>query len=67
MSMTADDLKTVDEKGAAEILGAQVKTLQSWRWGKRGPKYLKVGRLVRYRLSDLAEYMERQTIRHEEA
>lgn len=65
MSMTLDEMKTLDEKAAAEILGVKVKTIQGWRWAKIGPKYLKIGRLVRYRISDLMAYLDKQTVNPE--
>lgn len=36
-------------------------TLDSWRWQRRGPRFIKVGRLVRYRESDLDAYLEGRT------
>ena len=46
-------------KQTAAILQASVKTLESWRRTQLyGPPYCKLGHLVRYRLSDLATYME---------
>lgn len=54
----------VDPKGAAEILGLKEGTLAVWRsknWN-RGPRYKKVGRKVRYRKTDLYEYMDSRTV-----
>ena len=46
-------------KQTAAILQVSVKTLESWRRTQLyGPPYCKLGHLVRYRLSDLATYME---------
>ena len=47
-----------DEKGAATYVGGQdspisTRTLQRWRLEGDGPVYVKLGRLVRYRKSDL--------------
>ena len=33
-----------------------IRTLERWRWLKRGPKYMKVGGRVRYRLSDVEAF-----------
>lgn len=66
--MTTDaKLMTVDEHEAAGILGLKVATLQKWRWEGTGPKFLKVGRLVRYRLSDLNEFLDGVTVEPREA
>lgn len=55
-------LETVDEKGAAEILGIAAKTLQYWRWQKTGPAYVKVGRRVKYRVIDLEAFLDHKTV-----
>lgn len=47
---------------AADYLQVAVKTLTNWRHLEIGPKYCKVGgRLVRYRLADLDEYLAGRT------
>jgi predicted site-specific integrase-resolvase len=47
------------EVQAAELLGnISPKTLQSWRVSGRGPVFIKVGRLVRYRLADLEMFLQ---------
>jgi predicted DNA-binding transcriptional regulator AlpA len=46
------------ERQAAEILGVKPASLQVWRTTKRYPlSYVKVGRLVRYRLSALHAFL----------
>jgi len=48
----------LNENQAAEFLGYSVKTLQSFRWRKVGPQYLKLnGGGVRYRPEDLDEFV----------
>ncbi|QWV97455.1 helix-turn-helix domain-containing protein [Geomonas nitrogeniifigens] len=42
---------------AAEILRVKESTLEQWRWQGRGPQFVKLGRLVRYRLADLEAYL----------
>lgn len=55
----------VDDKQAALALGIKASTLSVWRsTGRYNLPYLKVGRLVRYRLSDLAEFLARRTSEH---
>ena len=41
----------------AEMLGIPEKTLTQWRSDNKGPKYLKVGRYVRYRWSAVDEWL----------
>ena len=55
----------LDDKQAAEALGIKAGTLSVWRsTGRYNLPYIKVGRLVRYRVSDLAEFMARRTACH---
>lgn len=49
----------LNEWRAAEMLGISVRTLQTWRLRGGGPQYLKLGRSVRYRTSDLLAFMDR--------
>lgn len=45
---------------AANYLGVKANTLAVWATTKRHPlPYLKIGRLVKYRLSDLQAFLER--------
>jgi len=55
----------VDDKQAAATLGIKASTLSVWRsTGRYNLPYLKVGRLVRYRLTDLASFLARRTSDH---
>lgn len=56
-----NNISMATETKAAELLGISIKTLQSWRWKGIGPAFVKVGRLVRYRLSALEEFIEKNT------
>lgn len=51
------DLMTTKE--AAEYLGIKPGTLEIWRVAGRGPRFCKIGRLVRYTPSDLTDYVSR--------
>jgi excisionase family DNA binding protein len=42
----------------AEMLGVPVGTLANWRYQGRGPAFVKIGRHVRYRRSDVAGLVE---------
>ena len=59
-----DDLTLVDNKQAADIIGVHYLTLQNWRSTGKSPKFIKVGRSVRYRLSDLKAWLEAKTRNH---
>lgn len=55
----------IDDKQAADALGVKPTTLAVWRsTGRYNLPFLKVGRLVKYRLSDLAEFLARRTASH---
>lgn len=51
----AHELRTPD--GAGVKLRTPTTTLQWWRTTGRGPKYVKIGRRVFYRESDLDEFI----------
>lgn len=55
-------LQIVNEEQAAMITGFTVKGLQQRRWLGKPPTYLKVGRLVRYRISDLEQFLDSCTV-----
>ena len=55
----ADEL--VDEVGLANRLGVSRSTLQSWRYSGRGPRWIKLGRLIRYRLADVEAFLDVNT------
>lgn len=55
----------IDDKQAAEVLDIKPSTLAVWRsTGRYRLPYFKVGRLVKYRISDLAEFLARRTANH---
>lgn len=43
---------------AAAYLNVRPKTLEQWRWAGQGPRFIKLSRAVRYRLSDLDAFIE---------
>ena len=43
---------------AAQVLGKHPQELSDWRHQGRGPAYVKMGRSVRYRPSDIAEFID---------
>lgn len=47
----------------AAYLGVPVPTLAQWRYLSKGPKWIKVGRHVRYRWSDVEAWIDRQSAR----
>lgn len=52
---------TLCTKQAARLLGCSHRTLEDWRLRGDGPRFLKLGRAVRYRMADLAAFMDKRT------
>jgi excisionase family DNA binding protein len=52
-----DRLLTVQE--LAEYLAVPVATIYQWRYLRKGPPGFRIGRHVRYRRSDVEEWIER--------
>ena len=59
--VSADARIVLTNKEAARKLGVSHRTLEDWRLTNRGPRFIKLGRLVRYRLSDLHDFMDRNS------
>jgi hypothetical protein len=53
---------TVDTEGASRHVGLAVSTLEKLRVTGGGPKYVKLGRAVRYRVCDLEVYLAERLI-----
>src|SRR5450432_1534673 len=56
--LRVDEVKlSYTEKEVANLLGIRIRTLQQWRMLGRGPLYRKLGRAVRYPVSDLERWI----------
>ncbi len=53
--------KLLTTKQVAEILAISEDTLRGWIWSGKGVKYIKIGGAVRYKESDLHEYIASRT------
>jgi excisionase family DNA binding protein len=45
------------ETEVSNVLRVSLATLRKWRVDKRGPRFIKIGSLVRYQLEDLREWL----------
>ena len=54
----------VTETQTAELLNISIRTLQAWRIKLTGPRFVRVGRAIRYRRSDLLAWIEANTVGH---
>jgi predicted DNA-binding transcriptional regulator AlpA len=51
--------RVLNQKEAAKLLGVSTRTLERHRVTGTGPRFTRLGRLVRYRQCDLADYVDR--------
>ena len=58
----AESMKAVNEKVAAKMLGFSVHTLQNRRYLGQPPRYVRIGRSIRYRLADLEAFLNECTV-----
>ena len=60
--------KLLSRREAAEMLGVKETTLASWHTTSRYPlTVVKVGKLAKYRVSDINRFLERRSITHEKS
>ena len=52
----------LDERELAEFVKVSLSCVRSWRLHKKGPKFVKIGGIVRYRMSDLLVHLADQTV-----
>ena len=52
--------KLLDTKALASYLQIAVSTLRQYRLDNKGPAYIKIGHLVRYRLDDVEAWLTSQ-------
>ncbi len=54
--MTDSPIRHLNQVELARRWSLSHRTLERWRWEGRGPRYLKIGGRVVYRLSDIEAY-----------
>jgi len=54
-----------NDQEAARHLKMSAQTLRNWRCQGKGPAYFKIGKCVRYQLSDLNEFIATNKIKPE--
>jgi excisionase family DNA binding protein len=54
----ADDRRLVSIPELAEYLGVPVASVRTWRANRSGPRGIRVGRHIKYRLSDVELWLE---------
>lgn len=49
-------------KQVSELIHVTEQTLAKWRYLKKGPNYIKMGSLVRYRMEDVCAYVDKKVL-----
>ena len=57
-----DPTRALTEREVAESLGLSVATLRAWRHRGKGPRFLRLGRSVRYLPADLADFVRASAV-----
>ena len=52
----------INETQVAQLLCCTKSALRRWRREGRGPRFVKIGRLVRYRQEDVEDFIERSAV-----
>lgn len=59
---TTDPDLLLSQQDVAPLLGLSTKTLEAWRVRGGGPKFVRVGRLIRYRRRDIQDWLQARTV-----
>lgn len=54
--------RALTEREVADLLGLSVATLRAWRHRGQGPRYLRLGRAVRYLPADLETFVRASVV-----
>jgi predicted DNA-binding transcriptional regulator AlpA len=54
--------RALTEREVADRLGLSVATLRAWRFRGKGPRYLRLGRAVRYLPADIDDFVCASTV-----
>jgi excisionase family DNA binding protein len=57
VSSTRAQLEYCDEKFLAQALAVSLSTVRRWRQSGSGPRFVRFGRSVRYKLADVEEWV----------
>jgi predicted DNA-binding transcriptional regulator AlpA len=60
VAAAVDPDELIENREAAALLRVRPQTLAAWRVEKRGPRWLKVGRRVLYRRTDISAWLTAQ-------
>jgi excisionase family DNA binding protein len=63
--MNETQIPAMTEQEVARRLRLSVATLRAWRHRRRGPRYVRLGRAVRYLVSDVDQFVQSSAVEHE--
>ena len=55
--MNEQQTRALTEQEVAARFGLSVATLRAWRWKRKGPRFVRLGRAVRYLPDDLNQFL----------
>ena len=58
----SDTTRALTEREVADLPGLSVATLRAWRHRGKGPRFLRLGRSVRYLPSDVADFVRASAV-----
>jgi len=61
-ALPTDPDALLTEVQVGELFGLSIRTLQAWRARRAGPPFVQVGRAIRYRRSDLIDWINANTM-----
>ena len=59
---TSGTTRALTEREVADLLGLSVATLRAWRHRGKGPRFLRLGRSVRYLPADVAHFVRASAV-----
>jgi predicted DNA-binding transcriptional regulator AlpA len=61
--MNEHQTRALTEQEVAARFGLSVATLRAWRWKRKGPRFVRLGRAVRYMPDDLDQFLAVNSVR----
>jgi len=58
----SETTRALTEREVAELLGLSVATLRAWRHRGKGPRFLRLGRSIRYLPSDVNDFVRASAV-----
>ena len=56
-----EESRLLTPREVGSLLGLDHTTLRNWRWLGKGPRFIKIGHLVRYKLSEVNIFINDQS------